>query len=145
MVSCPVGQVAPLAGEAIACNVEVMFIGSSRQRECSCEVRHQENLSNVLFYIQDADQRLKNELSGMVQFVPKDMEEERVRHHSEDPVDRRGGGGQCGRCKGLVSRAARRPDVYVTQRGLSSSVQVEVDESKAHTAELRSATAHRIP
>ena len=99
-----------------------------------CEVRHQENLSNVLFYIQDADQRLRNRLSGMVQFVPKDMEEERVRHHSEDPVsvlgpcfrgsdgDRRGGGGQRGRCKGSASRAARRPGVHVTQRGLGGSV-----------------------
>ena len=48
------------------------------------EVRHQKNLSNVLFFIQDADQRFRNELSGMVQFVPKDLEDERVRH--SDPA-----------------------------------------------------------
>ena len=105
-----------------------------------CEVRHQENLSNVLFYIQDADQRLRNELSGMVQFVPKDVEEERVRRHSEDPVsvlgpcfrgsdgdvavDRRGGETRNGGWE--LVWTLQRLGKHVTQRGLGSSVQVEV-------------------
>ena len=118
--------------------VSEFFLAEGVQFSRICEVRHQENLSNVFFYIQDADQCLRNELSGMVQFVPKDVEEKRVRQHSEDPVqvlglcfrgsdgdvavDRRGGGGHRGRCKGSASRAARRPGVHVTQRGLGSLV-----------------------
>ena len=60
------------------------FLAEEVQFSRISDVRHQENLSNVLFFIQDA--LLRNELSGMVQFVPKDLEDERVRRHSEDPV-----------------------------------------------------------
>ena len=55
------------------------FLAEEEQFSRISDVRHQENLSNVLFFIQDA--RLRNELSGTVQFVPKDLEDERVRRH----------------------------------------------------------------